>query len=306
VSMSNNPVHLQETNAKLQQVRPQRPPATPAPIGPRTPKKPAVSAETLEAINQSNAGSLVKPNGTINVVVYDDSDYPAPDTPRDPDEEFSADKLRELSFWWKQGGTLYTALQFADVVVGAASWEEALRETIAAVDKKGGGKIIGSLQFWGHGSPGHAFMGGDPLRSEDFDGKPLLNRTDLLPLIHQIRDRMHPKHGSVWFRSCSPFQGEKGKMFAARASQQFGATAVGHTFNIHVWQSGTFAVEPGAWPDWPNDLGVHDHGKHKGELQISLPLRQRTVGIFQFYPPIHGVGCSLPTRLIGLLRNLFR
>jgi hypothetical protein len=191
-------------------------------------------------------------------------------------------------------------------VVGAASWEEALREVIAAVDKKGGGAIIGSLQFWGHGSPGHAFMGGDALRSEDFDGKPKQNRIDLLPLIHQIRDRMHPKHGSVWFRSCSPFQGEKGKMFAARASQQFGATAVGHTFNIHVWQSGTFSVEPGAWPDWPNDLGVRDRGKHKGELQISLPLRQRTVGIFQFYPPIRGVGCSLPTRLVGLLRNLFR
>ena len=99
------------------------------------------------------------------------------------------------------------------------------------------------------------------------------NRADLLPLIHQVRDRMHPQHGSVWFRSCAPFQGEKGKMFAARASQQFGATAVGHTFNIHVWQSGTHSVEPGTWPDWPNDLGVRDRGKHKGELQISLPLR---------------------------------
>jgi hypothetical protein len=191
-------------------------------------------------------------------------------------------------------------------VVGAASWEEALREVIAAVDKKGGGKIIGSLQFWGHGSPGRAYMGRDPLQSEDFDGKPPQHRVDLLPLIHQVRDRMHHKHGSVWFRSCSPFQGEQGKMFAARAAQQFGATAVGHTFKIHVWQSGTFAVEPGKWPNWPNDLGVHDRSRHQGVLQTSLPLRQRTVGIFQFYPPIHGIDCSLPSRLIAMLRNLFR
>jgi hypothetical protein len=306
--MSTNQVNLKEANlkAETQQTRLRRPPTDTTSKPPRTPKQPVVDTDTLEAIKRSNDSSLIKPNGTINVVVYDDSDYPAPDSPNDPDEEFSADKLRELSFWWKQGGTLYTALQFADVVVGAASWEEALREVIAAVDRKGGGAIIGSLQFWGHGAPGRALMGGDSLRSEDFDGKPLQNRIDLLPLIHQIRDRMHPKHGSVWFRSCSPFQGEKGKMFAARASQQFGATAVGHTFNIHVWQSGTFSVEPGAWPDWPNDLGVRDRGKHKGELQISLPLRQRTVGIFQFYPPIRGVGCSLPTRLVGLLRNLFR
>jgi hypothetical protein len=289
-----------------QRARPKRSTTVSASKGPRTPSKPAIDSDTLEAINESNKRAPTKPNGTLNVVVYDDSDYPAPDTPDDPDEEFSAAKARELSFWWKQGGTLYTALEFADVVVGAASWEEALNEIITAVDAQGGGAVIASLQFWGHGSPGHAWMAGDRLRSEDFDGKPLPNRIDLLPLIHEVRDRMHPEHGSVWFRSCAPFQGEKGKMFAARASQQFGSTAVGHTFNIHVWQSGTYGVEPGAWPDWPNDLGVRDRGKHKGELQISLPLRRRTVGIFQFYPPIRGVDCWLPGRLVTLLRNLFR
>ncbi len=292
-------------NKPLRQ-RPSRPTGDATPPAPRTPSQPVINADTREAVKQSNEGSPIKPNGTINVVIYDDSGYPAPDSPADPDEEFSADRLRELSFWWKQGGSLYTALQFADVVVGAANWTEALNEVIRAVDRKGGGAIIGSLQFWGHGAPGSAFMGNDGLRSSDFDGVPKPGRADLLPLIHDIRSRMHPKHGSVWFRSCAPFQGEKGKMFASRAAQQFGATAVGHTFNIHVWQSGTHGVEPGAWPEWENDLGVRDRGRHKGELQISLPLRRHTVGIFQFYPPIRGVGCSLPTRLIGMLRNLFR
>ena len=107
------------------------------------------------------------------------------------------------------------------------------------------------------------------------------------------RCELHPDHGSVWFAHVHRSRVKKEYVRGACASQQFGATAVGHTFNIHVWQSGTYGVDPGAWPDWPNDLGVRDHGKHKGDLQISLPLRRRTVGIFQFYPPIRGVnsGC---------------
>ncbi len=273
----------------------------------RTPATPTVDESTREAIRLSNERSPLKVNGTINIVVYDDSDYPAPDTSQEPDEEFSADKLKELSFWWKQGGTLYTALQFADVVIGASNWEEAFRELLSAVEKTGSGKTIASLQFWGHGSPGRAYMGGHALTSAVFDGtSTLASDVALLPLIHQIRDKMHPEHGSVWFRCCSPFQGARGKKFAALAAQHFGATAVGHTFIIHVWQSGTFSVEPGALPDWPDDLGVRDRGKHKGDLQASAPLRRRTVGIFQFYPPIRGIDCWLPTRLIGLLRNLFR
>jgi hypothetical protein len=57
---------------------------------------------------------------------------------------------------------------------------------------------------------------------------------------------------------------------------------LGHTFIIHLLQSGCQVLRPGQTPDWPEDQGVP---KRKNKSHIwSDPLRKKTVTALRFYP----------------------
>ena len=181
-----------------------------------------------------------KLNGAINVIVYDKTNVPPPGARTVGDRVKSAFTTREsLTFWWKVGSFIDQTTTFADYAAGAATWDEAFNAVLQAVDretrKTGKPATIASLQFWGHGSPGSAFMG-----SED-----TLDKATVAPggeehqLAAQVAQRMHPQHGHVWFRCCSAFQGQRGQDFAKAAAATFGVPVVGHTFIIHALQSGT-------------------------------------------------------------------
>ena len=247
-----------------------------------------------------------KPNGAINVIVYDKTNVPPPGARTVGDRVKSAFTTREsLTFWWKVGSFIDQTTTFADYAAGAATWDEAFNAVLQAVDretrKTGKPATIASLQFWGHGSPGSAFMG-----SED-----TLDKAMVAPggeehqLAAQVAQRMHPQHGHVWFRCCSAFQGQRGQDFAKAAAATFGVPVVGHTFIIHALQSGTQVLRPGGKPDWELDEGIKKRGRNKGKDLISGPLRVRTVSMFRLYPPMDEGRVVVPPLILGpLMRGI--
>ena len=239
-----------------------------------------------------------KPKGAIHVIVYDSTQVPAAGAKTIGDRVRSViDPSQSLTFWWKLGSFLDQAIAFADYAVDAASWEEAFAGIEAAVEKetaKGKGPVrIASLQFWGHGSPGRAYMGSGPALSTSTmkPGGPLHDA------VRKVAGHLHDTQGHVWFRCCAPFQGSVGHEFAKTAATTFSATVVGHTFLIHALQSGTRVLRQGAQPDWDTDEGIDKRGKDKGELELSGPLRVRTVSMFRLYPPLDPGKLILPAGL---------
>jgi hypothetical protein len=240
-----------------------------------------------------------KPKDAINVIVYDKTEVPPPgaDTIGDRVKVLFNDPKSSLTFWWKLGAFLDKALGFTDYIVPAASWDEAfagIQDAVARQAAKTGRPVrIASLQSWGHGAPGHVFMG----------PAPALTAATLNPggRFHEqaraVASLMHSTEGHVWFRCCSPFQGARGQELARVASTIFRVPAVGHTFTIHALQSGTRVLEPGARPDWDVDEGIHKRGKKEGQAQISSPLRVRTVTMFRLYPPMDEGKIILPAGL---------
>jgi hypothetical protein len=236
----------------------------------------AVWEEAFEIANRSKV--LRKIAGVVNVVVLDKTQTPPPPTfPKDkPKVIATLNKLdpRGLTFWWRAGGALDYMLGKCDVVVQADGWECALKGICEAARKRK--SKIGSLQFWGHGSDGAAYMAGEALNSDSFK-----STGKHIALLHDVRGLMHPKEGSVWYRVCQAFRSAKGKTFAKTTADFFKVPAVGHTFIIWALQSGTKVLDPGKSPDWDDDEG---HGKKNDDLW-SDPFRNHTVSMLRFYPP---------------------
>lgn len=249
--------------------------------------------------------SPFKPAHSIHIIIYDKTNVPPPGARTVRDRVKSLlDPHQSLTFWWKTGGLLDRALQFADVVSGAANWKEALdavEQAVAAhTQKTGHATTIASLQFWGHGSPGAAYMGSN---STPFTRVTLSPGGEFHAQAQRIAALMHPTQGHVWFRCCMPFQGEPGHALAQAACAAFGCIAVGHTFTIHALQSGTRILRPGHKPDWDTDEGIHKRGRRKGEEIISGPLRRRTITMFRLYPPLDEGEIILPAGLLALIER---
>jgi len=216
-----------------------------------------------------------KPKGAVNIIVYDNTNVPPAGAYTVGDRVRSAFNTHEsLTFWWKLGSLIDQVRGFADYSVPAATWDEAFRgikEAVAAeADKTGEPATIASLQFWGHGSPGAAYMGsasGGVLRASTLNTGGQFHTA-----AREVAGLMHPKEGHVWFRCCMPFQGASGQAFATAAASAFQAPVVGHTFTIHALQSGTRVLQPGQRPDWDEDEGIHKRGKRKGQDVLSGPL----------------------------------
>ncbi len=247
-----------------------------------------------------------KPRGAMNIIVYDDTNVPPPGNHSVGDRvRFAFDPHTSLTFWWKAGGFIDRVRLFADAVVPAGNWDEALRGVLDAVErqstKQGSPATIASLQFWGHGSSGTSHMGSGT--GSKLNKTTLGEGGALAPLVSQVAQKMHPSEGSVWFRQCNCFTGQPGHDFAVAASAAFGATVVGHTFIIHAWQSGTRVLRQGRKPDWDLTEGKKKRIPNKGKLLLSAPLRRRTVNMFRLYPPLETGEWVLPNSVLAPMRR---
>ncbi len=62
----------------------------------------------------------------------------------------------------------------------------------------------GTVQFWGHGLPGSASMGGNRLNKNSFvPGSNLYNK------LSDFKNVLIPRESSVWFRCCDAFHGSR-------------------------------------------------------------------------------------------------
>jgi hypothetical protein len=184
-----------------------------------------------------------------------------------------------------------------DLIVAADSWGNALQEIVEAVEEHSVHRPwrIGSLQFWGHGFDGNALMGAERLNKNSF--LPSAPHHDALLKVKQL---LHPKGGSVWFRCCQPFRGPEGKAFALAAVDFFGVPVVGHTFIIWLIQSGTQVLKPGKRPQWPDDQGFGQ----KVTDPWSDPLRKKTISALRFHPPMTALGFIPRVRMHKCTRAL--
>lgn len=167
----------------------------------------------------------------MRVVIYD-----ATDTSKNP----------EISDAWRAGARLYRALGRFDRSLGAGSWDAALSWL------RGLGKV-NEVQFWGHGNPGRAYLGGNALEPLQLEGV-------------DVRD-------VFWLRTCASFAGVKGQMLAEQMSSALGCRVAGHTHNIGLLQSGLHTLSPTERPYWSVKDGLSKDGKAKG----SAPWLPRTV-----------------------------
>lgn len=128
---------------------------------------------------------------------------------------------------WKQKQT-----GEADAVFGARYWSEAI--LWARQQKR-----ITSLQYWGHGSSGAVWCGGDFLS------------TDRLEIL---RDFFAPD-GYLWFRTCYTFKSLAGRLFARKVSDTLGVKVAGHTKLIGLTQPGLQILKPNESPNWLEEYG---------------------------------------------------
>lgn len=148
--------------------------------------------------------------------------------------------------WWT-GARLYRALGRLDGWCGAASWPEALG-WLAAIRP---GRPIAEIQFWGHGKWGCAMIDRRPLDASALDPAHPAH-----PALSRIRARMVGPEALWWFRTCETFGAHPGHAFARAWTRFFGCRAAGHTYVIHLAQSGLHSLAPGAEPGWSLDEGL--------------------------------------------------
>lgn len=142
----------------------------------------------------------------------------------------------ELADAWAVGGWLYRAFRSLDICRGFGTWRQALHwlESLGPVD---------SVQYWGHGSPGAVWLGGQQLDVSD------LARVKVRELF--------------WLRTCASFAGDKGRALATDMSRTLNCVVAGHTHNIGPLQSGLRSLSPGETPTWSLEEGLVD-GKPVG------------------------------------------
>jgi hypothetical protein len=134
-----------------------------------------------------------------------------------------------LAFSWRIGCFLHKLFGKLDDYHGASSWEDAF-QWLALQNGP-----LTSVQFWGHGSPGTAWLAGKSVDRSFFK---------------TLTGKMAPD-GVFWFRTCSTFHGQAGYDFSKYLTTTLGCTAAGHTRTIGVLQSGLHTRKPGEEPRWP-------------------------------------------------------
>jgi len=136
-----------------------------------------------------------------------------------------------LAISWAIGAALQKFAGTADETYGALSWDDALSWLAA----KPAGTLI-SIQYWGHGSPGTAYLAGQPLPLNKF--------------IATVKSKVTPL-SLVWWRVCSSFQGAQGYTFSKRLADELNCVIAGFTRVIGPMQGGLHTRKPNTEPSWP-------------------------------------------------------
>ncbi len=159
-----------------------------------------------------------------------------------------------LSPWWKLGGSLHGLTRRAQSIPfrsrGVSSWQETF--AWAASVSREEGRPIAELQAWGHGGWGFMDLADSRL---DRNALSRARGTRLAPELDAFRDAL-ADDGLLWLRCCSAFGGHAGRAFAPAIADRLRREVAAHTYVIHVLQSGTHVVSPGAVADWPVSEGV--------------------------------------------------
>lgn len=182
-------------------------------------------------------------------------------------------KVFGLSTAWRAGSALYRLQRRLDAAHGVTSWSEAL-DWLAGYE---GDRLIGEIQYWGHGRWGQVLVDRDSLDARAFaDAHPLAKK------IAAVRERLVPNGDAlVWLRTCEAFGARSGHDFARRLADGFGARVAGHTHIIGALQSGLHGLHPGHAPDWPAEEGIAEGTAEKPTKAFhSLPGRPRTISCF--------------------------
>jgi hypothetical protein len=129
---------------------------------------------------------------------------------------------------WAVGAWLHKLLGYADDVLGAESWDEALSWLQSHPGP------LSSIQYWGHGSPGVPWL-----------AQKALPVAALLPLKPKLSGDC-----VIWWRCCSVFQGHRGHSFASALVEGLGCTVAAHTRVIGPWQPGLHVHRPGQQISW--------------------------------------------------------
>lgn len=146
---------------------------------------------------------------------------------------------------WALGTFLFWLRKNADGVLGALSWHEALMWLMLRASDHG---LISEVQFWGHGTPGRAFINSVPIN----------DHIDIL----EENDFFMNREGLFWFRTCSTFQDVPGMRFAEQISSMLNCKVAGHTHKIGFpWHSGTHLIHPEGKAHWDKNEGVKKNGK---------------------------------------------
>ena len=141
-----------------------------------------------------------------------------------------------LKTFWLLGCWFQKQVGWVDDYYGATSWTDAEQWLLSRPD------FLNSVQYWGHGSQGVAWLASKPM--------PLWT-------LSNLKKRLAGPSAVVWFRCCSMFQGPKGKLFAQQALAQLGCRVVAHTYVIGLWQSGGRSVSPSKpVPSWSDIEGI--------------------------------------------------
>lgn len=141
---------------------------------------------------------------------------------------------------WRVGSGLYRALGRVDASYGARSFAD-MFSWLAEV---GGDRLIGEVQFWGHGKWGRILI-----------DREALDRSSLRPThphhqgLLRLKARLAPS-ALLWFRTCETLGALAGQRFAVELADFTGARIAGHTYIIGFFQSGLHCLAPGARPNW--------------------------------------------------------
>lgn len=196
-----------------------------------------------------------KSKETLDIMFYDASDWAG----------------EQLRLSWVTGGLLYRLFGQLDEVRGCLSWEEAL-EYLLHVRQ---GEKINSIQFWGHGSPGHVWIDGRTLSL-----KTLLPNSVHRHLLEKLKSRLHP-NSVLWFRSCNVGATTEGKEFTKALSEILECRIAVHTHVVHLLQGGLHILEPGQEPSWPSSEGVHMQSGGILKMLWTMPWTKNNVFFLQ-------------------------
>lgn len=145
---------------------------------------------------------------------------------------------------WKTGAYLGRIFGRYDEIYGVKTWEQAIN-SVTNKNRK-----IDELHYWGHGSPGRVVIGKVAITVED-----LIEGSIFYNLFLKLKNNI-TNTSLIWFRTCSTFAKQEGKIFAEEYSKFFGCKIASQTFKIAFWQSGIHTVSPGVIIKWDCNEGI--------------------------------------------------